>query len=57
MQAGCGAAGFGADFWVFFLGMVFWAVDEACACKGCFSDEVACACTWLAMKLARRRAE
>ena len=45
MQAGCKAGGFEVDFWVFFLGVAFWAADESCACN------------WLAMKLARRRAE
>ncbi len=41
MQAGRKAVGFE----MFFLGVAFWAADEACACN------------WLAMKLARRRAE
>ncbi len=41
MQAGCETVG----FWVFFPGVAFWAMDETCACN------------WLAMKLARRRAE
>ncbi len=45
MQAGRKAVGFEMDFWVFFLGVAFWVAGEACACN------------WLAMKLARRRAE
>lgn len=45
MQAGCKAVGFGAALWAVFPRVAFWAVDEACACN------------WLAMKLARRRAE